>query len=341
MTDKGYDNQSAIEAAAASWDARLRNPDCSDAERARFRAWCDEAPAHREAFDRLQRAVVAMRSVAHHPEMRALRDAALSERKDLRRGRMALAAASILIAAVCAPLALHQFGNSTGQGGTDADAAVLYATAIGQRTGITLDDGSVITLNTDSQVSVDYSGTDRLITLLKGQAMFEVAKDPSRPFMVTAGNKRVVALGTTFDVRLNNSAVEVILLEGKVAVEAVSKAKNTVPVSLAQMTSGERLVSSPATPMPNVTQIDADKATSWRDGYVTFEDTPLSEALVEMNRYSAVQISGEAADLDELRITGVFRAGQQARFADTLQSYFPIEATRSGNKIVLKMSHPL
>lgn len=339
MTKSAFDHTATIETEAARWDARLRNPDCSDDERARFRAWCSEDPHHQEAFNRLQEAVMALRSAVHHPEMRALRDAALSERRDLRRGRFALLAACLVMTAISLPFALPRFAEIFSVNAA-AGSPVYYSTAVGQRTGITLDDGSVITLNTDSQVYVDYSGQDRLITLLKGQAIFEVAKDPERPFMVTAGDRRVVALGTTFDVRLNQAAVEVILVEGKVAIEKVVSASQSAPSPLVQLTSGERLVATPKKKMPVVTQIDANKATSWREGFVTFEDTPLAEALIEMNRYSAVQITSEQSSLNELRITGVFRAGQQARFAEALQTYFPISATRTGNVIVLKMSQP-
>jgi transmembrane sensor len=188
---------------------------------------------------------------------------------------------------------------------------------------------------------VDYSGEQRLITLLKGQALFEVAKDPARPFIVTAGAQRVVALGTTFDVRLNDKAVEVILVEGKVEIKEIPASAKNKPARPVQLASGERLVASPAALKPEVTKIDTSKATSWREGYVTFEDTPLTDAIAEMNRYSTVRIVPEDEKLSSLRITGLFRAGQQARFTEALQVYFPIDAKREGNVIVLKMSQPL
>jgi transmembrane sensor len=130
-------------------------------------------------------------------------------------------------------------------------------------------------------------------------------------------------------------------VEGKVEIEEVPTSARKKPAPLVQLASGERLVASAAAVKPEVTKIDTSKATSWREGYVTFEDTPLTDAISEMNRYSTVRIIAEDDALSSLRITGLFRAGQQARFTEALQVYFPIEAERDGNVIVLKMSQPL
>lgn len=327
-----------VHTAAADWDARLRNPDCSDAERASFRAWCEADPSHRQAYDLLQDAVSTLLSAAHYPEMRALRDAALNEGQTRDKRRYALVACLALFALMLPVAASLLMPGQARPGQIETEGPTYYATTVGQRSGITLEDGSVITLNTDSRVHVDYSGEQRLITLLKGQALFEVAKDPDRPFIVTAGSQRVLALGTTFDVRLNETAVEVILVEGKVEIEELPAAPGKQPTPLVQLASGERLVASPAARQPEVTRIDTNKATSWREGYVTFEDTPLPEAIAEMNRYSTVRIVPEGDGISTLHITGLFRAGQQARFTEALQVYFPIEAKRDGNVIVLKMS---
>lgn len=329
-----------VHTAAADWDARLRNPDCSDAERDAFRAWYEADPRHREAYELLQASFSALLSAAHSPEIRALRDAALNERHNGDKRRYALVACLAAFALLLPVAANFLQQDNAAPGQIETEANTYYATAVGQRSGITLEDGSVITLNTDSRVHVDYSGEQRLITLLKGQALFEVAKDPSRPFIVTAGAQRVVALGTTFDVRLNETAVEVILVEGKVEIEEVPASGRKKPAPLVQLASGERLVATPKASRPEVTKIDTSKATSWREGYVTFENTPLTEAIAEMNRYSTVRIVPEGEGISNLHITGLFRAGQQARFTEALQVYFPIEAKRDGNVIVLKMSQP-
>lgn len=338
MTDTGSKDRMTAQTAAAEWDARLRNPDCGDAERAAFRNWYAQDARNRQAYDLLQESVGALQAAAGAPELRALRDDALNQRRRQPHRKYALVAC-LAVFAVMVPLAA---GMLSGSPAPEPDAPAYYATTIGQRSGITLEDGSVITLNTDSRVHVAYTEEARLITLLKGQALFEVAKDAERPFSVTAGDQKVVALGTTFDVRLKDKDVEVILVEGRVEIEEVAPPRrNKAPAPPVQLASGERLIASAQETAPTVTQIDTSKATSWRDGYVTFEDTPLPEAIAEMNRYSTVRIVSEGEEMAELRITGLFRAGQQARFTEALQVYFPIDVAREGNVIVLKMSQPI
>lgn len=338
MRDADYpDHETPIRGAAAFWDARLRNPDCTDAERGYFQAWCEEDERHRAAYDELQAAVDVLRSAAHRPELRAMRDAALASRKDRTR-RLTAIAASLALVALASPVAW----NLARSGGADEQAAgapLYYATTIGQQSGITLEDGSVVTLNTDSRVRVTYDETQRHIALLRGQALFEVAKEPDRPFVVEAGGKRVVALGTTFDVRLNGKDVEVTLVEGRVEIARNIVTNNKAAPAPVRLEMGERLVSG-ADEELKVTRIDTAKATSWREGFVSFEETPLTDAIAEMNRYSTVRIVAADAELGQFTVNGMFRSGQQARFAEALEEYFPIEARRDGNLIVLKMSHP-
>ncbi len=330
----------AVQQAAAYWDARLRNPNCRDEERAAFRRWIAEDPLHAEVYEQLQRSVSALRSAAHRPEIRALRDSALARRHDVTLRTAALAAV-LLLAAVTLPVGLGLLGGSPGArepAAADQLFAEDYSTAIGQRSGITLEDGSVVTLNTDSRIQVSYSDDERLIKLLRGQALFEVAHDADRPFAVLAGDQRVVALGTTFDVRLNDRDVEVVLVEGKVEIVDVQGTRQA-SAKLVQLESGERLVARAAAP-PVITRIDTGKATSWREGHVSFEDAPLIQAIAEMNRYSKIQIQANDPELAEYRVNGVFRSGQQARFVEALEAYFPVVAERDGDAIVLKMSHP-
>lgn len=329
----------AVQQAAAYWDARLRNPDCRDEERAAFRRWIAEDPLHAEVYEQLQRSVSALRSAAHRPEIRALRDSALARRHDVTLRAAALAAV-LLLASVTLPIGLGLLGSSGARepGAADQLFAEDYSTAIGQRSGITLEDGSVVTLNTDSRIQISYSDEERLIKLLRGQALFEVAHDPDRPFAVLAGDQRVVALGTTFDVRLNDRDVEVVLVEGRVEIVDVQGTRQA-SAKLVQLESGERLVARAAAP-PVITRIDTGKATSWREGHVSFEDAPLIQAIAEMNRYSKIQIQAHDPELAEYRVNGVFRSGQQARFVEALEAYFPVVAERDGDAIVLKMSQP-
>jgi transmembrane sensor len=358
----------AIAEAAGFWDARLRAPGCTDSDRRDFAAWRDADPAHREAFERIQTIVTTLRDERSRADLRALRDAALAM-ADRRRTRVRwTAAASIGVLALTALLwALAPRVAELGWG-----AANTFQTGTGQRSTVKLQDGSTVDLNSRTRIRVAFSDARRSVTLLEGQAIFQVSKDPSRPFVVHAGNREIVALGTTFDVRLDAAAVQVTLVEGKVAVvpEGGATGDLKLPVAVPDasvdspqagtasaphqrgarpdavyLSPGQQLVVSrsggaekvsaqAAHPEPRA--IDVTKVTSWRNGYVFFEDLGLAQAVAEMNKHSKVQIVLADPSLDAYRINGMFRAGEQQVFAQALEAYFPIAVEqRDETRIVL------
>jgi transmembrane sensor len=228
--DRHVSDQTAEE--AGLWDARLRAPDCTDADRARFAQWRDADPAHFAAFERLQTIVASLRSEMSRADVRALRDAALRSRPRHQWRFWPLAAASLATLAIAiatwvelpvlmsfAPLRnVAAFAERiSGEG-----PAEQYITEVGQRSTVTLRDGSSVDLNARTRVKVNFTETRRSVELLDGQALFHVAKNPHRPFIVRAGNREIVAIGTAFDVRVDAGYLRVTLIEGKVAVSTQS-----------------------------------------------------------------------------------------------------------------------
>lgn len=360
-----------IAEAAGFWDARLRAPGCTDKDRQDFAAWRDANPAHREAIERLQSIVSTLRRERSRADLRAFRDAALAMANRRRKRVMWSVAASVstlMLAALLVALGPQIAGFSWGQGDT-------FYTGTGQRSTVTLPDGSAVELNSETRIQVAFRAERRSVELLEGQAIFQVAKDPLRPFVVQAGDREIVAVGTAFDVRLDSSAVRVTLLEGKVAVTPQGGAAalelpmpvlpaservdqhRTSAVSVTQrrersetvyLSPGQQLMiarhvdekASASARQLEVREIDVARVTSWRAGQVFFEDFGLAQAVAEMNKYSAVQISIEDDALEGLRINGMFRAGEQQAFARALEEYFPIVAERhSDTRIVLKARH--
>jgi transmembrane sensor len=330
---------------AAEWDARLRSADCTDAERDAFAAWCRADPRHRQEYDTLQAMLAALRASGEVPEIRALREAALNVAPpvDARRRRLlpfGLAAAAAAVFVIVGVAALR------GYLPTDPvqKPVPAYATAIGERSTTRFEDGSVAVLNTNTQLAVDFTGAERRVTLLRGQALFEVAKDPVRPFIVFAGEQRITAIGTVFDVRYEGDAVQVTLVEGVVDVAPAPPAGTHLVAAVrapepVRLTAGQQLVTTAiATPtVPQAATADLERATMWQQGRVFFEDAPLSEAVAEMNRYSTVQVVVADASLDAYRVNGMFRTGQQTNFVDALEQYYPLKAVRSGgNRILLE-----
>ena len=329
---------------AFEWDARLRSPECTDTDRAAFEAWREASPANQQAFDELQSMLTeGLRAVADDPSVRSMRELALDavgSRKPWYRRAWPLGLAAATLAALAVGLNVLQ---------TEAPMVAptantpTFATAVGERSTTELEDGSVATLNTDTRIAVSYTPAERLVTLVHGQVLFDVAKDSDRPFVVVAGEQRITAIGTVFDVRFEGTEVEVTLVEGVVEVgpdEAsppalTPKVRRAEPVRLA---SGQSLRTSATvtSQQPAVETIDAEQATLWRHGQVFFDDVPLSEAAAEMNRYSTVQIVVEDAELDIHRVNGMFRTGRQTTFVDAIEAYFPVSAERIGDhRIVL------
>src|SRR5690606_34501615 len=187
-----------------------------------FFGWLSD-PANAQAWAEIDRRVERVGAFATTPEIRQMRHAALELARAKRRpavNRWVLGPA--LAASLIGAIALG--GQQVFAPSSSADSATenvqRYATAIGQRRDVVLDDGSLVTLNTDTLVEVRYSHARRDVRLLQGQAMFHVAKNPERPFIVSAGNRRVTALGTAFDVQVRRGGeVQVLLVEGRVRVE--------------------------------------------------------------------------------------------------------------------------
>ncbi|HEX6861008.1 MAG TPA: FecR family protein [Caulobacteraceae bacterium] len=327
---------------AADWDIRLRSPACSTADREAFAAWCAADPAHQDAFDGLQLGLGALKEAyAANPRLRALRDQAQTLRPAPQPWRIAasLAVAILGAGAVGGYVYTHQAppGGALASMELPRGAPSVYQTAVGERTSVTLSDGSVVTLNTRSRLVVNYTPQRREVTLVAGQALFKVARNAQRPFVVTAGSRQVTAVGTAFDVRLDPRRVAVTLIEGKVKVEA---AKGTLwralPIGERDLTPGQQLVASNASPSVTVRAADVSLATSWKEGVVVFNDTPLLQAVEEINRYAAEPITVGDAQLGALRINGRFRTSEPGAFLNAVVAYFPVEAHRTpGGETVL------
>lgn len=328
------------EDAAAGWLARLRSGAVTAKEREAFVAWREADPAHRAAFEAVERAWSATGEAAGHEAVRAMRAAALASSSRRRKWiPMGVAAAVLVVVGIAAAWVAYRTsfmmpGSPLAQlvAGANPDRPPFFSTAVGERSTVALDDGSTIVLNTQTRVRVDYGAAERAVILLKGQALFEVAKDPQRPFVVRAGDRRIRALGTAFDVRLNEDEVRVTLLEGRVAVEEALVTRPDQPARRpprrSELTAGQQLVATTAG-ADQVLAADVERVTSWREGRLIFENELLNEAVAEVNRYSDRKIMLTDPSLNDLRVSGVFRTGSPTSFVGALSDYFPIEATSS------------
>jgi transmembrane sensor len=197
---------------------------------------------------------------------------------------------------------------------------------------VTLDDGSVVTLNTETKLRVRFRADSRALELIRGEALFDVAHDAQRPFLVSAGDSRVRALGTRFQVRRDNDEqIKVVLLEGRVEV-----AREEVGDRL-EMAPGEQVsFTKPDRPMTR-RAIDPEAALSWTSGRLVFRATPLVEAVAEVNRYAKTKIRLADDSLSQLRISGTFVTGDSELLARALETDMPVHADfGDGKEIVLR-----
>ncbi|HEY5759337.1 MAG TPA: FecR domain-containing protein [Steroidobacter sp.] len=216
------------------------------------------------------------------------------------------------------------------------DTAV-YSTPVGGIASVPMTDGSKVTLNTDSRIRVDLSSRERHVRLEQGEAFFQVAKDPSRPFVVTAGDRRVIAVGTAFSVRRDaDDSVRVAVTEGTVRVEQQMPLMGRKQAGDMLLPAGNIALTRSDQVMLQEKPLSAvEEAVSWRTGFVVFHETALTEVVAELNRYNTRKIVLQDASLATIRLSGRFEPTQYQAFVRLLENGFAIRATDEGERIVL------
>lgn len=352
-----------IELRAAAWLARCDRGDWTPQQQARLEAWLAAATAHRVAFLRLRaawqesgrlqalgagqrdggipprgswRGLAPGDSTAKDTEARDGAPAAapgpatdlgqlrFAPRRPARaRRRWPLALAMTLLLGVALGLGWRHVAVVT---------PVAYASATGSLRPLALADGSHATLSSDSRIDVALSRAQRHIDLQRGEAFFEVSKDPARPFVVASGARKVIAVGTRFAVRRDADALRVVVTEGTVRLE--SAANPQAPPTL--LPAGSIALAGPhGVLVRRVALAEAERALDWRNGYLTFDDTPLQAAVAEFNRYNTVKLQVADADAGALRVGGNFRWSNTEAFVRLLEQGFPIRAERRGDQVLL------
>jgi transmembrane sensor len=316
-----------IEQQAREWLIRLdADEPLSAAESAALREWIRRSPAHRAELKRLSRFwsnanVLTELAVPLQAAKPGFRWAPLA------------VAASILVAATTAAAWWIFQPDGVGNGS--------FGTAIGQQQLLSLSDGSSIQLNTDSQVQVSYSDGSRTVRLLRGEALFTVAPDKTRPFEVHAASGVVRAVGTAFSVHMQGNNISVAVTHGKV--EVMTADAGQTRSTLGSLSAGEVTTFSTAPRDIHVTQLpenELQRRLAWHEGYLVFAGEPLSEVVREVNRYSPTTLHISDPELAKLAIGGRFRIGDLDAVIDVLHASFGINANRAADgSILLESAH--
>lgn len=294
---------------AARWYVRLRE-DGSERTQRELEGWLAEDDAHLDAW-------IACNDIWERigPAM------ALAPAVDpLRRRGLRLIAASLVAVALAAVIVAGHFLDPF---------APTYATRIGEQRVARLDDGSMIILNTNSFLRTHFEPDRRDVDLVRGEVLFDVARDAGRPFTVRTELGDVVAVGTSFVVRLDDKGVDVVLISGLVDVR---RADHGVP-RIVSLQPGDRLRSSEA--VQNLDPAEIETVTAWRKGEIVFDETPLSDAVAEVNRYSRTPILLKSPSAAERRISGIVRIDDLGVFVDMLADLYGLEVARTDTAISL------
>lgn len=344
---------------AAEWFVDVREGDVDARAQKDFVRWLRQSPDHikaylevaafwadvpqlasRQQFDvdaliayaSAEDNVVPLNPAQHHEE----KSAAVSRSRPGRTRRLAIAA-SIATLALSAGSAMWLWSNR----------APTYETAIGEQRSVTLADGSMIELNAKSRVRVRFSEHSRDIELSEGQALFTVAKDPSRPFIVSSDNTRVRAVGTQFVVYRRKSGTTVTVLEGTVSVVGTANASRPMTTEPARpstgganetkfprdekepffLSAGEQVVLSSRITSTSLEPADVAAATAWTQRQIVFQGAPLTDVVEEFNRYNLRQMTITDAGLETVKVSGVFSSTQPASLLRFLREQVGLNVT--------------
>jgi transmembrane sensor len=386
------ESHNAIDAAAGDWFAKRESGEWSAADQEQFDRWIAESPRHRVAYLRIEHvweraerlkalrsptsdvpspgkwvlspffdpsASTAASSVAGEfeppkppPTVTGHQEAAETVRMSRwRRGTGALALAASVVITVVAGAAWYF--HSPG---------LTYRTPVGGLESVPMADGSRVTLNTDSAIRVSVTPRERGVDLERGEAFFEVAHDPNRPFVVNVGAKRIVAVGTAFSVRRDGEDIQVIVTEGTVRLEPGRRGDREPTFSKRSSSEPPLSVSGPGIdsssagsanvlllPAGSVAHADeadvlvqeespaeVEESLSWRSGILVFRDITLSDAVTEFNRYNTRQIVIEDPAVARLRIAGNFRATNVEAFVRLLERGYPLRVEQQEDAVILK-----
>jgi transmembrane sensor len=314
--DKEIDPQ--INAAAAEWFARLMDEDASEQDFVEWQRWLAAHPDHQRAHLGMEQ---CWQLLGHAEKLPTARVAGAVSKSDQRRTRrrwfmvLAAAAAAVVISLLLIPILQASLNASR------------VRTSTAEQRSIRLEDGSRVTLGGRSEVQPVLDSHFRRVRLLRGEAFFEVARDPSRPFLVVAGASEVRAIGTAFNVHRERTGVVVAVADGTVSI-ALGEAKPAAEAALV-LTAGER-AESDGTRLRRLSPIHAGDVASWRQGRLEYLGEPLRTVIEDVNRYSDQQIVLTDPALGALRYTGTVLLDHVDEWLTGIAGTLPVTVRQSG-----------
>lgn len=296
----------SVDQLALGWVIRLTSGTARPEDIAAARAWCDENPAHKQAFVEARQLWQLTGQLKTPVQRRPTKS------------YWQLASAAVLVLSLSVLLVR--------QNAWDAD----YHTARGEQRRIELADGSQILLDAQSAVDVQYTASGRTIVLRKGEALFEVTPDPQRPFRVQAGDLSATALGTVYAVSRTGSTTDVIVARGQVKVED--------PCGAAILEAGTRIAQG-TQGLGAKQSVNAANALAWQHGRLVFEMTPLAEVLKHVERYRPGFIHAADEQVASLKVSGTLQLDRLDEGVESLAQAFSLDVERYSDYWVVLKRH--
>jgi transmembrane sensor len=343
--------RAAVAQQAGTWFIANQSASLEQAERAAFVAWLKASPIHVEEY--LGVALVAhdLPAAAEDPQLpleslielaRAddsdvvsleapltMREPAPKRMRAPQRWSFATSMAAVVLVLAASALWWLRDGELLG-------LPRAYQTAHGEQIVVQLPDSSELHLNTDSAVSVRFTRSERVVEIMRGQALFAVARDDRRRFRVAAGDASVVAVGTQFEVYRRPDATIVTVVEGSVAVVAGQPLPPDLtgfPPDALRVHAGYQVRVDAGGGLAQPIPVDVQQSVAWLQQKIAFERRPLGEVADEFNRYGSIPIEIDDAALRALPITGVFDAYDVDSFVAFLQTLDGVRVERTPARI--------
>lgn len=315
MRDRKSDRTKAgLDEQAALWVARMQSADASPSDRQAFQDWLTADPSHKDAYEDMASLWGDMRDVQlPSPSHRA------------QKSRRAVVTALCLLCLLGATTLLSQ------QAGVIDRLRADHYTAVGETRVLRLEDGTQLSLNSDTAIETRYSGHERRIVLLRGEAFFDVAKNPQRPFIVDNNGLKAQALGTHYSVRAGNGSLqqEVQVEEGEVEVKTTSGTARLGAGDVVTMDGDGAIVRS---------RQDVTNNTAWREGKLVFSGQSLRQVLQILAQYRHGKILVLDDEAARLSVSGIFDLHDTDQALRILESNLPVSVTKLAGMVVLVRS---
>lgn len=339
MSSTAHKDHEKLQDEASEWIVRLSSDVASEDTHHEFALWLGISPAHRDAYDAVEALWFDLGCVKYSaPELEEQPQNASTAIDSSATGR------------------LHRFSEKLGETGrklgafgiTALVASLLwlgvnpnatelteqhYATSVGKQKTITLPDGSRVQLNTNTRLQMHFTDELRLLTLHRGEAYFEVAKDKERPLKVLIPGASVTAIGTAFNIDVSPSGTLVAVTEGVIRVEEERNLAINRPAVTADLND---LVDIDNTSGISISRdVELANTLAWQQQDLIFEQATLAEVVSELNRYSDVKIKIADASIAYLPISGVFKLTQPLKALEAIESSLELERSDQGDLILL------